>query len=164
MGLSEMELVKRIGSIMLKAGTTLSSAESCTGGMVAMLLTSIPGSSEWFMGGVTAYSNVLKTGVLNVPASLIESEGAVSRDTAVAMAAGIRKLTGSDFSISVTGIAGPGGGSSEKPVGTVCMAVCSSRSVSAEMKMFTGDRDVVRRKAADYLLAKLYCLLEKEVN
>ncbi|MCK4807938.1 MAG: nicotinamide-nucleotide amidohydrolase family protein [Candidatus Aegiribacteria sp.] len=164
MGLSEMELVKRIGNILLKAGKTLSSAESCTGGMVGMLLTSVPGSSEWFMGSVTAYSNSVKTAVLSVPASLIEAEGAVSRETAVAMAAGVRKLTGSDFSISVTGITGPGGGSAEKPVGTVWMAVCNSQSMSAEMKRFTGKRDVVRRKAADYLLAKLYRLLEKEVK
>ena len=164
MELSEIELVKRIGNIMLKAGITLSAAESCTGGMVGMLLTSVPGSSEWFMGSVTAYSNILKTTVLNIPSSLIEAEGAVSRETALAMAAGIRELTGSDFSISVTGIAGPGGGSAEKPVGTVWMAVCSSQSISAEMKRFTGDRDMVRRKAADYLLEKLYCLLAKEVK
>ncbi len=164
MGLSEMELVNRIGSIMLKAGITLSSAESCTGGMVGMLLTSVPGSSGWFLGSVTAYSNSFKTGILNVPASLIEAEGAVSRETAVAMAASIRKLTGSDYSISVTGIAGPGGGSAEKPVGTAWMAVCSSQSVSVEMRRFTGERNVVRRKAADYLLAKLYRLLEKEVK
>lgn len=164
MGLSEMDLVKRIGNVMLKAEKTLSTAESCTGGMVGMLLTSIPGSSVWFVGGVTAYSNSVKTGVLNVPASLLEAEGAVSRETAVAMAAGVRELTGSDFSISVTGIAGPGGGSADKPVGTVWMAVCSGQTVSAEMIRLTGDRDVVRRKAADYLLTKLYWFLEKEVK
>ncbi|MCD4700500.1 MAG: CinA family protein [Candidatus Aegiribacteria sp.] len=164
MGLSETELIERIGSIMRKAGVTLSAAESCTGGMVGMLLTSVPGSSGWFVGGVTAYSNRVKTGVLNIPASLIEEEGAVSRETAVAMADGVRKLTGSDFSISVTGIAGPDGGSSEKPVGTAWMAVCSSQSVSVEMKRFTGDRNVVRKKVADYLLDKLYWLLEKEVK
>ena len=164
MGSSEMEHVKRIGSIMLKEGITLSAAESCTGGMLGMLLTSVPGSSEWFKGGVIAYSNSLKTTILNIPHSLIETEGAVSKETAVAMAAGIRKLTGSDISISVTGIAGPGGSSLENPVGTVWMAVCSSQSVSVEMKRFTGDRDVVRRKAADYLLTKLCLLLEKEVK
>ena len=165
MGLSETALVERIGSTMLKAGRTLSSAESCTGGMVGMLLTSSPGSSGWFLGGVVAYSNRVKIDVLGVPASLIEAEGAVSRETALAMAAGVRKLTGSDFSISVTGTAGPGGGSEEKPVGTVWIAVCSSQSLSAEMKRFTGDRDMVRRKAADYLLKKLYLLLqEKEVK
>ncbi len=164
MELSEIELVKRIGSIMLKEAITMSAAESCTGGMVGMLLTSLPGSSAWFLGSVTAYSNSFKTAILNIPSSMIEEEGAVSRETALAMAAGIRKLTGSDISISVTGIAGPDGGSSEKPVGTVWMAVCSSQSVSTEMKRFQGGRDVVRRKAADYLLAKLYRLLEKEVK
>ena len=164
MGLSELELVERIGRIMCNAGLTLSAAESCTGGMLGMLLTSVPGASGWFMGGVIAYSNTLKTTVLNIPSSLLETEGAVSKETALAMAAGIRKLTGSDISISVTGIAGPGGGSLEKPVGTIWMAVCSNQSVSAEMKRFTGNRDVVRRKAADYLLAKLFLLLEKEVK
>ena len=164
MGFSEMELVQRIGNIMLRAGITLSAAESCTGGMVGMLLTSLPGSSEWFIGSVTAYSNSFKTAVLDVPSSLIEAEGAVSRKTALAMAAGVRKLTGSDYSISVTGIAGPGGGSAEKPVGTVWIAVCSSQSMFAEMKRFSGERDVVRRKAAYYLLEKLYLLLEKEVK
>ncbi len=164
MGLSEIEYVKRIGNIMREAGITLSAAESCTGGMLGMLLTSVPGSSEWFLGGIIAYSNSFKTTILGISSSLIETEGAVSRETALAMAAGIRKLTGSDISISVTGIAGPGGGSSEKPVGTVWMAVCSSQSMSAEMKRFAGDRDVVRRKAADYLLAKLCLLLEKEVK
>ena len=129
-----------------------------------MLLTSLPGASGWFLGSVTAYSNSFKTGVLNIPSSLIEADGAVSRETAVAMAAGVRRLAASDYSISVTGIAGPGGGSEEKPVGTVWMAVCSDQSVSAEMKRFTGERDVVRSKAACYLLAKLYWLLEEEVK
>ncbi len=164
MGLSEKELVTRIGSIFRESGMTLSSAESCTGGMVGMLLTSIPGSSEWFMGGVIAYSDSVKTDVLDISDSMIESEGAVSRETALAMATGIREITGSDFSISVTGVAGPGGGSLEKPVGTVWMAVCSSQSMSAEMKRFAGDRDVVRRQAADYLLENLYRLLVKEVK
>ncbi|MEN8210007.1 MAG: CinA family protein [Candidatus Fermentibacteria bacterium] len=164
MELSEKELVNRIGNTMMNAGLTLSSAESCTGGMVGMLLTAVPGSSEWFLGGVTAYSNSLKTSVLDVPSALIETEGAVSREAAVAMAAGIRKLTGSDISISVTGIAGPDGGTEEKPVGTVWMAVCGSRTVSAEKKLFEGERDVVRKKAADYLLEKLYRLLEKEAK
>lgn len=164
MGLYKTKLVNQIGRIMLTGGKTLSSAESCTGGMVGMLITSVPGSSEWFRGGVIAYSNSLKTDLLDVPASLIEAEGAVSRGTAMAMAAGVRELTGSDFSISVTGVAGPGGSTQEKPAGSVWMAVCSSQSVFAELKRFTGNRDVVRRKAAHYLLAMLYELLEKEVE
>jgi len=164
MGLYKTKLVNQIGRIMLTCGKTLSSAESCTGGMVGMLITSVSGSSEWFRGGVIAYSNSLKSDLLNVPASLIEAEGAVSRETAMAMAVGVRELTGSDFSISATGVAGPGGGTQEKPAGSVWMAVCSSQAVFAELKRFTGKRDVVRRKAAHYLLAMLYALLEKEVE
>jgi nicotinamide-nucleotide amidase len=158
------ELVKRIGSIMLKAGKTLSAAESCTGGLVGMLLTSVPGSSQWFKGGIIAYSNTVKTDILNVSFSVIEENGAVSKETVLAMAAGVRKLIGTDFSVSISGIAGPGGGTTEKPVGTVWIAVRGEKSVSAETKRFAGKRDVVRRKAADYLLEKLYAFLKEEVK
>jgi len=164
MGFSETELLKRIGNALEKAGKTLSSAESCTGGLLGMLLTSIPGSSKWYKGGVIAYSNIVKTDLLNVSPSLIKKNGAVSSETARAMAVGVRKLTGTDMSISVTGIAGPGGGTAKKPVGTVWMVVCSEQSITAEMKRFSGKRDVVRRAAADYLLAELCARLEKEVK
>ena len=164
MELYDTELVKRIGSAMLKAGKTLSAAESCTGGLVGMLLTSVPGSSQWFKGGVIAYSNTVKTDILNVPFSVIEEDGAVSKETVLAMAAGVRELMGTDLSVSISGIAGPDGGTAEKPVGTVWIAVCGEKSVSAEMKMFAGERDVVRRKAADYLLTKLYAFLKEEVK
>lgn len=162
MELSENETVKLIGSAMLRSGKTLSSAESCTGGLAGMLLTSIPGSSKWFKGGVIAYSNAVKIDILKVSSSVIEKSGAVSRETVLEMALGVRKLMGTDFSISISGIAGPGGGTPEKPVGTVWMALCSEQSVTAEMIRFAGERDVVRRKAADYLLTMLYALLEKE--
>ena len=164
MELSETEPAEMIGNTMLRGGKTLSSAESCTGGLVGMLLTSIPGSSKWFKGGVIAYSNTVKTGVLKVSSSVIKEFGAVSRETVLAMALGVRELTGTDFSISISGIAGPGGGTPEKPVGTVWMALCGEQSVSTEKKKFTGERNVVRRKAADYLLEKLHELLEKEVK
>ncbi len=129
-----------------------------------MLLTSIPGSSRWYKGGVIAYSNTAKTDLLNVPSSLIKKNGAVSSETTRAMATGVRKLMGTDMSISVSGIAGPGGGTAKKPVGTVWMVVCSERSISSEMKRFSGKRDVVRRAAADYLLEKLYAKLEEEMK
>lgn len=164
MELYNTELAKRIGSIMLKAGKTLSAAESCTGGLVGMLLTSVPGSSKWFKGGVIAYSNAVKTDILNVPLSVIKEDGAVSKETVLAMATGVRKLIGTDFSVSISGIAGPGGGTTEKPVGTVWIAVRGEKSVSAETKRFAGKRDVVRRKAADYLLEKLYAFLKEEVK
>ena len=164
MKLCDTELVKRIGSAMLKAGKTLSAAESCTGGLVGTLLTSIPGSSKWFKGGVIAYSNSVKTEILSVPFSVIEEYGAVSKKTVLAMSTGVRELMGTDFSVSISGIAGPGGGTTEKPVGTVWMAVCGEKSVSTEMKRFSGERDVVRRKAADYLLGKLYAFLKEEVK
>ncbi len=162
MEFSELETAGQIGSIMRKAKKTLTSAESCTGGIVGSILTSVPGSSEWFRGGVIAYSDSMKTDILGVPSSIIRMNGAVSRETAVAMARGVGELIGSDFSISVTGIAGPDGGTALKPVGMVWMSVCSGRRVFAEMKCFTGNRDVVRRQAAHYLLAMLYDMVKEE--
>jgi PncC family amidohydrolase len=164
MGFSEHDLVTRIGNLLLASGKTLGSAESCTGGLVGAMLTSVPGSSGWYRGGVTAYSDEVKERILNVPADLLAFEGAVSRGTAAAMADGVRRLLGSDISISITGIAGPGGGSREKPVGTVWMAVSSSQSLKTEMQRFAGNRNVVRKKAADYLLTMLYSILEEKVR
>jgi len=164
MEFSETELAERTGRILLRNGRFLSTAESCTGGLIGSILTSVPGSSLWYRGGVIAYSNAFKTDVLGVPSSLIESNGAVSREVVLAMADGMNKLAGTDISISVSGVAGPGGGTVEKPAGTVWMAVCGWKFSFSEMKKFTGERNMVRKKAADYLLTKLYSLLEKGEN
>ncbi|MCK4506667.1 MAG: CinA family protein [Candidatus Aegiribacteria sp.] len=164
MELSDRNLVKEIGAVLQQNGQTLSVAESCTGGFVGMLLTSEPGSSEWFAGGVIAYSDRVKTDLLGVPSEMIQEYGAVSNEVVTAMAGGIRRLTGTDYSLSVSGIAGPTGGTPEKPVGTVCMAVDSDESCTTVMKHFSSfhSREVVRKTSASYLLTMLYSRLRED--
>jgi nicotinamide-nucleotide amidase len=126
---------------------TLATAESCTGGMVALRLTSVPGSSEVFLGGVVAYADAVKTRELGVPGDVLERHGAVSAETAAAMAAGARERLGADVAVAVTGIAGPGGGSDEKPVGLVYLhADAPTGSLGADF-VFPGDRDSIRYRA-----------------
>ena len=129
-------------------GLTLATAESCTGGMVAERLTSVPGSSRVFLGGVVAYADEVKAAELGVQRDVLERYGAVSAETAAAMAAGARERLGADVAVAITGIAGPDGGSAEKPVGLVYLhAEAPSGSRSADF-VFPGDRDGVRRRAA----------------
>jgi nicotinamide-nucleotide amidase len=140
-------------------GLTLATAESCTGGMVAQRLTSVPGSSKTFLGAVVAYSDDVKEGELGVARELLERHGAVSAEVAVAMVAGVRERLGADAAVAVTGIAGPGGGSEEKPVGLVYLhaeAPMGSRSVDF---VFPGDREGIRRRAAVTALHLLRRLL-----
>ena len=129
-----------IGRLLASAGKTVSVAESCTGGMISALLTSVAGSSEYYLGSVTSYANSVKTGVLGVPAEIIEKHGAVSNECVAAMAEGVRSLTGSDFAVATSGIAGPGGGSKDKPVGTVCIGVSSINGTKTYRMTFKGDR------------------------
>ncbi len=134
------------------ARATLSVAESCTGGLIAQRLTSISGSSRSFQGGAVVYSNELKTLFAGVPAELIAANGAVSRDVAAALATGIRSKTGSTFGLGVTGVAGPGGGSEEKPVGLVFLALSDGVQTDVVEQRFNGDRDRVRQYAAQAAL------------
>jgi len=130
------------------AGLSLVSAESCTGGWVAKLLTDVPGSSGWFERGFVTYSNAAKTQLLGVPAELIESHGAVSESTVRAMAVGALAHSQGQLSVAVSGIAGPGGGSEDKPVGTVWLAWAGvGGETRAQRFQFSGDRDAVRRQA-----------------
>ncbi len=129
-----------IGRMLKQAGKTVSTAESCTGGTISALFTSIPGSSEYFLGSVTSYANSVKTGVLGVPEEIIEKYGAVSSECVAAMAEGVRRITGSDFSVATSGIAGPGGGSEVKPVGTVWIGVSSPKETKTYKLVFKGDR------------------------
>jgi nicotinamide-nucleotide amidase len=129
-------------------GLTLATAESCTGGMVAERLTSVPGSSQVFLGAVVAYSNDVKAAELGVPQEVLERHGAVSAETAAAMAAGARERLGADVAIAVTGIAGPDGGSEEKPVGLVYLHVEGSFGSRSKRFVFPGDREGIRRRAA----------------
>lgn len=133
-------LQERIGRMLADAGMTVSAAESCTGGTIAALFTSVAGSSAYFLGSVTSYANSVKTGVLGVPEEIIAKHGAVSSECVAAMAEGVRRITGSDFSIATSGIAGPGGGSEEKPVGTVWIGVCSPKETKTFRMVFKGDR------------------------
>ncbi len=119
---------------MLK-GKTVCAAESCTGGRISSLMTSVAGCSEYYKGGVTSYANEVKINVLGVPAEIIAEYGAVSRECVEKMASGVRRLMGCDYSVATSGIAGPGGGSVQKPVGTCWMAVCYTDSVSGEEKV-----------------------------
>lgn len=131
---------------------TFATAESCTGGNIAHLVTSIPGSSESMLGGVVSYSNSVKENTLGVPSSLISSYGAVSEPVAASMAEGVRKATGADVSVATSGIAGPGGAVEGKPVGTVCMAVSTAKSTDSYTFHFPGDRARVIERASDTAL------------
>ena len=131
---------------------TISAAESCTGGLLAQRLTSIAGSSSYFLGGVVCYSNELKTAWVGVPAELIEAKGAVSSEVAIALADGIRRRVGSTFGVGITGIAGPGGGSEEKPVGTVHIALSHAGGVKERGVRFPGDREAIRWQASQVAL------------
>ncbi len=147
-GIGEANLPTRLVALLIEAGLTLSSAESCTGGMVGELLTEIPGASACYLGGIIAYDNRVKRGLLDVPLDMLAAHGAVSEPVARAMAEGARERTGSDLSLAITGIAGPDGGTPEKPVGTVHIAVSGVEGTTHRHVRFPGNRGTVRRGAA----------------
>lgn len=134
-------------------------AESCTGGMVAERITNIPGASDTFIGGVVAYADVIKTAALKVPLELLEAYGAVSEEVVGAMAEGAQRLFSADATIAVTGIAGPGGGTPDKPVGTVWLAARVHTNTRAVTRVFPGDRDEIRRRSAQAALDLLRRML-----
>ena len=141
----------------------VSLAESCTGGLIAKLLTDVPGSSAHFHRGFVTYSNQSKVDLLGVPRETIDRHGAVSIETAAAMAEGVRAVEGHGIGISVTGVAGPGGGSDDKPVGTVCIGLAApGGTVVAERFGFHGDREMVRLRSAYMALAMLRYYLRGE--
>ena len=126
-----MRLEQEIGQALSGARLTLAVAESCTGGLIARRLTLVPGSSRYFRGGVVAYHNDVKTSLLRVPDSVLRQEGAVSRAAALAMARGVRALLGADVGLACTGIAGPGGGTPDKPVGLTYVALSAADGLEA---------------------------------
>lgn len=144
-----------VGKLLGDRGETLSVAESCTGGLIGMRLTEIAGSSRYFMEGAVVYANAAKIRALGVPEQMLTEHGAVSAETAEAMAAGIRERSGTEHSISVTGIAGPDGGTAEKPVGTVFIGYSGKQGTRSMKFVFPGDRELVRWRASqaalDYL-------------
>lgn len=158
-GEDEVTLEETVGKLLLDNNLTVSTAESCTGGRIASMITSVPGSSAWFRGSVVAYDNSIKTGVLGVDPAIISRHGAVSEETVRAMAAGMRKLAATDYAVAVTGIAGPTGGTPEKPVGTVWIAVASARGIVAEKHRFADDRQVNISRSASTALN----LLRKQI-
>jgi len=133
-----------VGRYLALRHKTLAVAESCTGGSLSERLTRVPGSSNYFLGGVVCYSNDLKTRLTGVPAKLIEEKGAVSKPVAMALAEGIRRNVGASVGVGVTGIAGPGGGTAEKPVGLVFIALADDRGTQVREFRFPGDRERVR--------------------
>lgn len=136
-------------------GLTLATAESCTGGLVAGRITSVSGSSSVFLGGVVSYANAVKRDVLGVPQEVLDSVGAVSAECAQAMALGVRERLKADVAVSVTGIAGPDGGTPAKPVGLVYFGVATPGATCSEPCRFSGDRDAVRQQAVNRALELL---------
>jgi nicotinamide-nucleotide amidase len=145
----------RLGVTLTARGWRLATAESCTGGWIAKALTDVAGSSAWFEGGFVTYSNASKTTLLGVPAKLIDDHGAVSEAVVVAMAEGCRGRTGADLACAVSGIAGPGGGTDAKPVGTVWIGFAGPTGVRAECHALGGDRNAIRRFAVEAALTGL---------
>ena len=148
-------LAMRLGRALIVREWRVSTAESCTGGWIAKALTDVPGSSQWFDSGVVSYSNAAKEQLLGVPRELLEAHGAVSEAVVRAMAEGVRARIGVDLAIAVSGIAGPGGGTADKPVGTVWFAWATPQGTSAECREFGGDREAVRRFSVAHALERL---------
>jgi nicotinamide-nucleotide amidase len=153
------KLAKQLGRKLAATRSALVTAESCTGGWVAQAVTSVAGSSGWFERGYVTYSNASKREELGVPRKTLERHGAVSEETARAMARGALQRGRGTVALSITGIAGPGGGSPGKPVGTVCFAFARGRRIRSETKRFKGSRDRVRRQSVIHALrGVLKCL------
>ena len=148
-----------VGELLRKAGATLTVAESCTGGLLAERMTRVAGSSDYFLGGAVTYTNELKTQVLGVPEEMLREHGAVSEPVARTMAESVRRIFGSDYGAGITGVAGPGGGSEAKPVGTVHIAVAGPNGVDHRRIRFPGDRERVRAQSAQFALDMLRRML-----
>jgi nicotinamide-nucleotide amidase len=140
-------LSRRVGKALKSQGATLATAESCTGGWIAVAVTAVAGSSDWFERGYVTYSNASKREALGVRQATLASRGAVSEETAREMARGALRRSGCTMAVAVTGIAGPGGGMPGKPVGTVCFSWARGRKISSETRRFRGGRTSVRRQS-----------------
>lgn len=156
-----MRIEEKIGECLKDKGMTLSTAESCTGGGIAALITSVPGSSSYFKGGIVAYSNEVKINLLHVSPQTLEKHGAVSRETVIEMAKGAMEALKTECAVATSGIAGPGGGTLEKPVGTIWMAVvCRDKIVTRKEEGDLGRTENVKRTIQD-VLAMLCSELEQ---
>jgi nicotinamide-nucleotide amidase len=149
---ADISLEQIVAQLLIENRATIAAAESCTGGLFAERLTRIPGSSNYFLGGVVCYSNELKTAWADVPAEIIAAKGAVSAEVAIALAEGIRRHVRSTFGVGITGVAGPGGGSEEKPVGTVHIALATPNGTKERLVHLPGDREGIRFYASQIAL------------
>ncbi len=152
--------MRLLAGVLKKKSIMLATAESCTGGLIGHLITNEPGSSDWYLGGVVAYSNELKTSLLNVDQEILDVYGAVSPECAVAMALGAAGLCGAGAALSVSGIAGPGGGTADKPVGTVCFGWFVLGRTWGEKKVFQGKREEVKMQSAEHAVQGLMYYLQ----
>lgn len=152
-------LAQKLGRALQVRGWRAATAESCTGGWIAKALTDVPGSSQWFDGGVVSYADAAKTALLGVSAEILTADGAVSETAVRAMAEGSRQRFGVDIAVAVSGVAGPGGGSVDKPVGTVWFAWATPAGVVASRRHFHGSREAVRRQAVALALERLVDLV-----
>ena len=148
-----LDLAQRVGATLRANGRTLATAESCTGGLVAHLITEVPGSSAYFLGGLVTYADRMKTALVDVPPAILEAHGAVSAQVAVAMAEGARQRLGVDVAVAVTGVAGPDGGSEAKPVGLTYVAVADVAGDTVRRHLWTDDRSGNKRASAGAALA-----------
>ncbi len=148
-------LEERVGEKLRKTGGTVATAESCSGGLISHRITNVPGSSAYFMGGAVTYSNEAKTKVLGVDDGSLEEHGAVSEQVAKEMAGGAQERFAADYAVACTGVAGPAGGTKDKPVGTVYIAVATPGGTRVERCHFEGDRDRIKQQTADRALTLL---------
>ena len=158
-----MTLEERMGNLIFKRSLKLGLAESCTGGLIAARVTDVAGSSRYFEGGLVTYSNEAKMALLKVDREVLASKGAVSAETAELMARGTREALGVDMALSVTGVAGPSGGSPEKPVGTVFMALATEERVFVRKHFFQGNRQEIRGRTADEAFLMIIHYLEGDL-
>lgn len=156
------ELAAELGDRLLRLNQQVTTAESCTGGGIAEAITRIAGSSAWFEVGFVTYSNAQKSALLGVPTRLFDEVGAVSQDVVEVMARGAQQRSGARFAVAVSGVAGPGGGSPEKPVGTVWLAWAAADQLFARRFIFAGDRQAVREQSVAEALVGLIRLMDGE--
>ena len=157
------ETISPVVEMLRQRGETVSFAESCTGGLLSSQVTSLPGVSDIFMGSVVTYSNRMKREVLGVPAFLLSTLGAVSRPVALDMARGVKALTETHWAVSITGIAGPKGGTDSKPVGTVCFAIVGPGFEWTTQESFSGSRTQVQQSSAKFAMETLAKVLSGEL-
>lgn len=155
------QLAVKLHDLASRGSRTIGTAESCTGGLIAGAITAVSGSSHYFYGGIVSYDNSVKENLLCVPASVLRTVGAVSSECAHAMAVGAANALGVDLTVSVTGIAGPEGGSVEKPVGTVWFGLYDRGTIATEVRQFGGDRAAVRQATVIHALTLLCRALER---